>query len=112
MNEKELFENGCFLPCWAEDDLQETMPIQQVYAARNKDLDTLYAELADIKQHIQDVQERQWILAKLIQAPIYKHKLLRAYKKEGYVNRSDLTTANHAINNVLWLFVCLNLCTF
>ena len=35
------------------------------------------------------------------QAPIYKHKLLRAYKKEGYVNRSDLTTANHAINNVL-----------
>lgn len=35
------------------------------------------------------------------QAPIYKHKLLWAYKKEGYVNRSDLTTANHAINNVL-----------
>ena len=35
------------------------------------------------------------------QAPIYKHKLLWAYKKAGYVNRSDLTTANHAINNVL-----------
>lgn len=35
------------------------------------------------------------------QAPIYKHKLLWAYKKDGHVNRSDLTTANHAINNVL-----------
>ena len=35
------------------------------------------------------------------QAPIYKHKLLWAYKKAGYVNRSDLTTANHAINNVV-----------
>lgn len=40
-------------------------------------------------------------IGKYWQAPIYKHKLLRAYKKEGYVNRSDLTTANHAINNVL-----------
>ena len=34
------------------------------------------------------------------QAPIYKGRLLRAYEKDGYVNRSDLTTANHAINNV------------
>lgn len=40
-------------------------------------------------------------IGKYWQAPIYKHKLLRAYKKEEYVNRSDLTTANHAINNVL-----------
>lgn len=40
-------------------------------------------------------------IGKYWQVPIYKHKLLRAYKKEGYVNRSDLTTANHAINDVL-----------
>ena len=40
-------------------------------------------------------------IGKYWQSPIYKHKLLWAYKKEGYVNRSDLTTANHAINNVL-----------
>lgn len=40
-------------------------------------------------------------IGKYWQAPIYKHKLLWANKKEGYVNRSDLTTANHAINNVL-----------
>ena len=35
------------------------------------------------------------------QAPIYKNELLLAYEKDGYVNRSDLTTANHAVNNVL-----------
>ena len=35
------------------------------------------------------------------QAPIYKNKLLLAYEKDGYINRSDLTTANHAMNNVL-----------
>lgn len=35
------------------------------------------------------------------QAPIYKGRLLRAYEKDGYVNRSDLTTANYAINSVL-----------
>lgn len=40
-------------------------------------------------------------IGKYWQAPIYKYKLLRAYKKEGNINRSDLTTANHAINNVL-----------
>ena len=40
-------------------------------------------------------------IGKYWQAPIYKHKLLWAYKKEGNINRSDLTTANHAINNVL-----------
>lgn len=35
------------------------------------------------------------------QAPIYRGRLLRAYGKDGYVNRSDLTTAHHAINKVL-----------
>lgn len=40
-------------------------------------------------------------IGKYWQVPIYKHKLLWAYKKDGHVNRSDLTTANHAINNVL-----------
>lgn len=35
------------------------------------------------------------------QAPIYKNELLLAYEKDGYINRSDLTTANHAVNNVL-----------
>ena len=66
MDENNFFENGCFLPCWTEDVEQDTMPISQVYKVSNKDITTLYAELAEIKQHIQDVQERQWILAKLI----------------------------------------------
>ena len=35
------------------------------------------------------------------QAPIYKCQLLTAYRKEGYISRSDLTTAHHAINNVI-----------
>ena len=35
------------------------------------------------------------------QAPIYKCQLLVAYKKGGYIGRSDLTTAHHAINNVM-----------
>lgn len=34
------------------------------------------------------------------QAPIYKGRLLRAYEKDDYVNRSDLTTATYAINSV------------
>ena len=35
------------------------------------------------------------------QAPIYRGRLLLAYEKKGYINRSDLTTANHEINNTL-----------
>lgn len=66
MNEKNLFESGCFLPCWTEDIEQEQMPISQVYTRQNKDLQTLLKELDDIKNHIQEVQEKQWHLAKLI----------------------------------------------
>lgn len=63
MNERELFESGCFLPCWTED---EQMPISQVHVRRNKDLQTLLQELSEIKDHIQEVQARQWHLAKLL----------------------------------------------
>ena len=35
------------------------------------------------------------------QAPIYQNNLIGAFKKDGYVNRNDLTTAYNAINNVL-----------
>ena len=66
MYEKKLFESGCFLPCWAEDVEQEQMPISQVYTRQNKDLQTLLDELDDIKNHIQEVQEKQWHLAKLM----------------------------------------------
>ncbi len=66
MNEKQLFEAGCFLPSWAEDVEQVEMPISQAYTRRNKDLQTLMAELEEIKEHIQDVQDRQWNLARML----------------------------------------------
>ncbi|MBD5401527.1 hypothetical protein HDR58_01820 [bacterium] len=68
MDEKKLFEAGCFLPSWIEDTKPEPepMPISQVYTRQHKDLQTLLSELAEIKDHIQDVQERQWNLAKML----------------------------------------------
>lgn len=41
------------------------------------------------------------LIGRYWQAPIYKCQLLLAYKKGGYIGRSDLTTAHHAINNVM-----------
>ena len=35
------------------------------------------------------------------QAPIYRERLLLAYKKKAFVNRSDLTTANYEVKNIL-----------
>lgn len=35
------------------------------------------------------------------QAPIYRCRLLLAYGKEAFVNRSDLTTANYEVKNTL-----------
>lgn len=62
-SDKYLFEKGCFLPSWVEDNpaKQETKMLQ------HKDLATLLSELADIKKHIEDVRERSWVLARKIQ---------------------------------------------
>ena len=66
-DQKKLFEKGCFLPNWQEDVTpKEQMPISQVYTIRNKDLATLINELSEIKQHIEDVREREWHLAKML----------------------------------------------
>ena len=65
MNEKELFEAGCFLPSWTEDTESE-IPISKVYTRKNKDLQTLLTELCEIKERLQDIQQRQWDLAKLV----------------------------------------------
>ena len=65
--ERMLFDKGCFLPSWVEDtESEEQMPISQVHAATNKDLETLKQELAQIKDHIQEIKEREWHLAKLL----------------------------------------------
>ncbi len=66
MNEKELFEKGCFLPCWAEDTIESTTNVSELYPRQNKDLQTLLNELSEIEERIQDIQARQWNLAKLI----------------------------------------------
>ncbi len=65
MDEKELFEQGCFLPGWATDEKEET-PISQVYVRQHKDLPTLLKELDEIKEKIQEIQARQWQLSRKI----------------------------------------------
>ena len=64
MNEKELFENGCFLPEWATD--ADESPISVAYSYERKDLQTLLSELDNIKDRIQEIQAKQWHLAKLM----------------------------------------------
>lgn len=65
MDEKELFEQGCFLPNWATDQTEEP-PITQVYTRQHKDLPTLLNELDEIKEKIQEIQARQWHLSRKI----------------------------------------------
>ena len=65
-SEKIVFEKGCFLPNWLDDEPAEQTPVSKVHSIRNKDLNTLLDELEGIKQHIQDVKEREWELARLI----------------------------------------------
>ena len=60
MNEKELFENLCLSPGWMETENE--VP----YVRQNKDMATLLSELEEIKDHLQDVQERQWHLANMM----------------------------------------------
>lgn len=64
MNEKDLFEKGCFLPDWATET--EPQPVSAVYTRQNKDLQTLLNELDEIKDRIQKIQAKQWHLAKLM----------------------------------------------
>lgn len=61
MNDRELFENNCFPMFWLEDEEHFKPEIQQ-----RKDLDTLLAELEDIKNQIDNISAREWHLAKLI----------------------------------------------
>ena len=64
MDMEELFKNGCFSPQWTEQKVvyQKDVPIPN-----KKDLNTLLEELAEIKENIDTLQEKQWYLARLIQ---------------------------------------------
>ncbi len=59
MKDKDLFENNCFPISWCEDE-------PKIYERQNKDLTTLLAELEDIKNRIDDINAREWHLAKLM----------------------------------------------
>lgn len=61
MNDKELFENNCLPLFWLEDEEHFEQP-----ATQRKDLQTLLAELEDIKNQIDDISAREWHLAKLV----------------------------------------------
>ena len=64
MNEKDLFENGCFLPEWTSDI--EEKPLSVAYSHQRKELQTLLDELNNIKEQIKEIKSREWHLAKLI----------------------------------------------
>ena len=70
-----LFEKGCFLPCWLDDDVPSQPQVQQTQTYKNKDLNTLLKELEEIKQHIQDIKEREWQLANLLH--FYTHNVAK-----------------------------------
>lgn len=87
MNEKELFENMCFLPSWTDCELRakqlveaqdvedplnasnrewDVQEAKQNYLPQRKDLSTLLAELEEIKNNIENIKAKEWHLAKLI----------------------------------------------
>lgn len=65
---KMLFEKGCFLANWIDDESAQTdVPkISKAYSNQTKDLQTLLSELDEIKEHIQEVREREWQLDRLL----------------------------------------------
>ena len=62
MNDKELFENNCLPLFWLEDEEE----FEQPKVEPKKDLQTLLAELEDIKNRIEDLSAKEWHLAKLM----------------------------------------------
>lgn len=62
MDMKEIFENGCFTPEWADADELEAVP-----APQRKDLNELLDELAAIKDNIENLRAKSWYLGRLRQ---------------------------------------------
>lgn len=62
MDMKELFENGCFTPEWADADI-----LQPIAGVNRKNLDELLKELSQIKEHIESLQAKSWYLERLRQ---------------------------------------------
>lgn len=60
------FKDGCFSPNWVEvNEKKEDIETKQTEQQR-KDLATLLAELEDIKNNINSIEEKQWRLSNLM----------------------------------------------
>ena len=59
----EIFENNCFSMGWTEANTSNVE--QQAFIPQRKDLQTLLAELEDIKNTIEDAKAKKWYLEKL-----------------------------------------------
>ncbi len=71
MNEKEIFNQGGFLPLWCDVETNvetnvEEQVLSRAYTEQRKDLTTLLAELEDIKNMIEDAKAREWHLGQLL----------------------------------------------
>ena len=64
--DKLLFEKGCFLAQWVDDEPVDKTPVSRAYESQTKDLAKLLSELDEIKARINEVREREWHLARLV----------------------------------------------
>lgn len=60
VDDKDLFENFCLSPGW------QTTEVEKPFIRQSKNLATLLSELEEIKENLQEVQEKQWHLANLM----------------------------------------------
>lgn len=57
MNTNDLFENNCFPMNWTVET--------ETYTPQRKELSVLLAELEEIKNNIDEIEAKQWHLAKI-----------------------------------------------
>ena len=61
------FKNGCFSPNWIEvKEAEEVQKAERKEEERKKDLATLLAELEEIKNNFNNIEEKQWRLTNLM----------------------------------------------
>ncbi len=65
MDMNDIFESGCFSPGWLEKDREENVQEEPPVPCR-KELSVLLGELEQIKNNIENLQAKQWYLARLI----------------------------------------------
>ena len=66
MNNDELYFRGGFSPGWLDEQISPDETPQVTYQPHYKSLETLEAEMEEIKEHLQDVRLRQWNLAQKV----------------------------------------------